>query len=470
MKEIKVARFKGYRKDVSLNLDGNSSLVFGENGAGKTSLYEAIKIWFFSSKIKASLVNTGKTPEEREQAYNDYLSARQNQQEKRPFTIKINGLVGATDEERYDYSVYMISAKELRSETDDIVLGNIIPKLYFDDIDDTFLQSHHAELEKAVNISLKDNFSESIEIKIDSSDNYRCSVIDLTRNMEDSNNLSYKFNESKLHLIRLLVLTNIILLLPRKGNHKIIVFDDFVTSLDAANRAYVIKYILKEFEPVFQLLLLTHSAGFYNLCKFETELFIHQKRSGVWNYYCIYSIGDNCNCYLEKKNNRSDVQTIKEGIKNSIPPYDEMGNKLRQVFEMFVHKLARRLQTGGIEESSTLLNRIQNKETIYLKESENADVLVDKISNLINEEPYKDTELSNRLSSLIDEYSLKDFNMIKEALLDLQLFQKVALHPSSHGKIGLSPVSRKELDESIVLIEKLEKLIDGIQVHDESAF
>ena len=470
MKKIDISRFKGYKRGISLNFDEKSTLVFGENGAGKTSLYEAIKIWFFSTQIKNSLVTAGKTPEEREQAFNDYLNARQNQQEKAPFSIKINGMDNVSEAVRADYSVYMISANELRSETDDIVLGNIISKLFFDGIDGSFLQTKHIELQNAVNRSLKEDFSESIEIKIDASDNYRCSVIDLIRNMEDSDCLSHKFNESKLHLIRLLILANVILLLPRIGTHQIIVFDDFVTSLDSANRAYVIKYILNNFEPSFQLLLLTHSAGFYNLCKFETELFIHQKRSGGWNYYCIYSVGDNCNCYLEKKNSSGEVQSIKDSIKNITPPYDELGNKLRQLFEMLVHKLARRLQTGGLEESSKLLSRIQNNETVYLKDANTADDLVDQIKKLIDENAYRGTELSVRVNSLIEEFSLKNLGLIKETIMDLLLFQKVALHPSSHGRVGRLPVSKKELDESIILIDKLEKLIDGIQVHDESIF
>lgn len=43
MKSLCVSNFKAFKKSFLLSLDGKSSLIYGENGSGKTSLFEAIK-------------------------------------------------------------------------------------------------------------------------------------------------------------------------------------------------------------------------------------------------------------------------------------------------------------------------------------------------------------------------------------------------------------------------------------------
>ena len=44
----------------------------------------------------------------------------------------------------------------------------------------------------------------------------------------------------------------------------ILVLDDFITSLDVANRTFMVKYLFDRFEG-FQVVLLTHNIYFYNL-------------------------------------------------------------------------------------------------------------------------------------------------------------------------------------------------------------
>lgn len=46
MKSLCVSNFKAFKESFLLPLDGKSSLIYGENGSGKTSLFEAIKLFF----------------------------------------------------------------------------------------------------------------------------------------------------------------------------------------------------------------------------------------------------------------------------------------------------------------------------------------------------------------------------------------------------------------------------------------
>lgn len=470
MKSIEIAHFKGYKRGISLDCKDKSILVFGENGAGKSSLYEALKIWFFKTKIKSSLMSPGRTPEEREQALNDYLSARQNHQEKVPFVIKVDGSVEMNAAEREKSNIFMISASDLSSSVDDIVLGRILPGLFFDGVDASFLTTHFEELQNVVNRSLRNDFSEALEIRIDPSDSFRCTVVDRARSLEDSGSLSLRFNESKINLIRLLLMLHIIRIAANDVPDKVLILDDFVTSMDAANRAFIIRFLINEFCATFQLILLTHSAGFYNLCKFEIESMIQQKKCREWEYYCLYSAQGDCRCYREKGKAQEHIKDLKESIIRNEISLEDAGNEIRQFFEILIHKLARRLQSGGLEESKSLINRILSTDVVYLHDNQTANDLIDQLYALINNDHYRTEELAVKINQKIDLFSLRELSTIKETISDLKLFQKVALHPSSHAVEGHSPVSRKELDQSVILLERLDSLITKIDIHDESAF
>jgi len=51
-----------------------------------------------------------------------------------------------------------------------------------------------------------------------------------------------------------------------ENNLKLLVLDDFLTSLDMANRKIIAKYILDNFED-YQIIILTHNLQFNNLIK-----------------------------------------------------------------------------------------------------------------------------------------------------------------------------------------------------------
>ncbi len=58
MKNLKLKNFKAYREefeelpDKVLKIDNNNLLLYGENGSGKSSIYEAIKVIFFKNKLE----------------------------------------------------------------------------------------------------------------------------------------------------------------------------------------------------------------------------------------------------------------------------------------------------------------------------------------------------------------------------------------------------------------------------------
>ena len=72
--KLKLEHFKAFREPAELVLDGKNVLVYGENGAGKSSLYQALKIifhrkWIFDSQIAPTVTD----PLDRRNAENDVL-------------------------------------------------------------------------------------------------------------------------------------------------------------------------------------------------------------------------------------------------------------------------------------------------------------------------------------------------------------------------------------------------------------
>ena len=72
--KLKLEHFKAFREPAELVLDGKNVLVYGENGAGKSSLYQALKIifhrkWIFDSQIAPTVTD----PLDRRNAEKDVL-------------------------------------------------------------------------------------------------------------------------------------------------------------------------------------------------------------------------------------------------------------------------------------------------------------------------------------------------------------------------------------------------------------
>lgn len=64
---VEIAHFKAFDASINFNIQGKNVLIFGDNGAGKTSLYDAFRVAYFSDKIEAEVLQASDTPEERHQ-------------------------------------------------------------------------------------------------------------------------------------------------------------------------------------------------------------------------------------------------------------------------------------------------------------------------------------------------------------------------------------------------------------------
>jgi hypothetical protein len=333
----------------------------------------------------------------------------------------------------------------------------------------------YKQIEKKANVFLK-YCQENITIRIDSIEDYVVKITDKSRKLKDEKDVKKYFNEAKLNLVIFALLFSTIEVYKKIGRKNILILDDFITSLDMSNRTFLMKYILDTFED-FQILIFTHNVYFYNLIIFLINDIYG--RAIKWQYANLYEIRNNHRLHITEsiKKRKSELEKLEKDWINTKDGKD-IGNKIRQRFEILLYEFSKILMIGGVEESNKILEAVINNR-LYLKDENNACC---ELSSEIEEEidslkkkkkliddsscPDKDgaktikaNETLNNIATLLESYKLEDLQQIKDIMKNLKLYRKVSMHPLSHGKLGKSNFSDKEIDSSIKLLKKLEKNI-----------
>ncbi len=454
MNSLRLKNFKAYRdefdklfKNGYLPIDKKNFLLYGENGLGKSSIYEAIKIIFFREKLQQSIIRAT-TPEEQKQYNSDFWSKYNNKQVIDSFEVEINGN-SYQDFDNSNYQLFMISIDKF-CISEPIQLDILLEKfdLNIKDIR-TLCQNHFENIQDEVNKKLKDFIEDNISIEIDNEMDFKIKIKDSIRNLESINEITKYFNEAKLNLIILLLIFESIKCAKNRDKKKILVLDDFITSLDIANRTFLIRYIFDNFSE-FQILIFTYNVYFYNLIIY---LIKHYKIDNNWKFANLYEINGEHKIYI--KNTIEKVKDIREDYKTN-SDIDVIGNKIRQKFEILLYEFSKLIMINSIEDSKEIIKRIENSKNIYFYNKKTASDLVDELEEIISSDNHHN--LQNRLKQKINLYK-KDFQKIKDIVNTLKIYQKVTLHTMSHGTIGQNSFTTKEIRETFNLLEKFEKSI-----------
>lgn len=458
MNNLKIKGFKAFKDEVEIRLDEKNLLLYGENGAGKSSIFEAIKLTFFRDRLLSHL--TASTPEDEEQLKADFLSGFNNKIDNTSFYVNVNG-------DNYDsfqsdnYQVFMLSSQEI-STIDKINLKDLLDNSFFK-IEDL----HNLEIEffnliqEEVNERLKD-FNESVRIEIDEEDNYNFKIIDPTKSISYKSDLRKYFNEAKINLILILTLLTVFRLYRKddSSTKRILVLDDFITSLDSSNRSFIIEYLFRYFGNT-QVLILTHNITFYNLVMFRIKL---HKLESKWNFANVYEIGHCHRIYLKAEIERAkSISDAYTNLANAISPIDidSIGNRIRKKFEVLLYEYSKLLMIGAVEDSKKIIERIMHGQSAYFKgKNSTASDLVDEIDEIIS-----DPQINNycqKVKDKIAEFKLNEFSNFQATIKDLRLYQKLTLHTLSHGVEGMPSFTTKEIEQSLVLLQKFEDVLKGM--------
>lgn len=473
MDKIELSNFKVFNNKFTLNTTGKNMLVYGENGAGKSSIYEAIEMFFFHDILEHRNVKIGSPDKRREvERFRAKYAYRGTGTVDANIDIRIDGKDYKAEEEDSETNprhrqCAMLCYDMLGIANDHINFLDLVKRLHFSyDIDsiDYFDLDYVTKCINGVNAILEERFKDPIRIGIE--DDKEMTLYMQLGNLRSVYALHDTFNEARINLVVLLLYLQVIHkeYKPKERN-RLLVLDDIVTSLDTCNRTFLVDYILDEFAG-FQLILFTHNVGFNNL--FE-RLLVERGLTDWWKLVNMYIWDDKPNIY--EYADYTDIPAFVESIDNGTIKHTDLAQELRKRFEAVVIELGKALQVGVSEKPNYYIKRLAHqKSPIYLKIQTNkkgtcqscltADDLAHDIVRILdssNNEKEKVDAIRNKIEAYTSNPLLQK---VADLIRQFNFHEKLYIHRLSHGSSSLSNLSKKEFDAAVTLLAELKKNVD----------
>ena len=459
--KLYLKHFKAFREPAELVLDGKNVLLYGENGAGKSSLYQALKVAFHRKRIFDKEIKETIDALSRPSAEADVL--RQYNYQLEPlvdFELKIDD----TDYKAFSpagYDVNTISREDILAE-DKINVVELLSKSIVGVTDpEKFVNEKQQTIEQLVNCFLKEYFYEDkLTVELTFRDpQWLLTIKDSSRDNRSRNEkLTEYFNEAKLHTIKLLLLLTAVLYngAAERGDKRILVLDDVISSLDAANRTFFVQ-LLKEYFGDYQKLILTHSISFFNMAVYAFTIVYGQKDD--WKLYHVVECDGNS--VIEPRDSQDYASAINREKRSQTA--EVIGNRIRKRFEFLVGEVSRLLCVGGLVESSTVIEAINTPKKLYYEydpastpKNKTIYDMVDELTAIIDAD--SGSPLKSQLQTVIGRYVTNtEVDRLRETICDLAVYQKVSMHPLSHSTGALPIFTNAEIERSITLLMMLEK-------------
>lgn len=458
MNKIELGNFKYFAQPFEFPLGPKNLLLYGENGSGKSSLTAAFLLIFYREKLFAASISEDMTEEERTNVVSDILDKYRFQGKKdQPFSLKINEVDYDTFPiENYQASILTHDDVEV---VDAIHLYNILQRAFLPIPDiRMFLEAHAEQMEQEVNRLLHDYFMEDLQITIERGNDYTCTLSENGLQLAFDQNLPHYFNEAKLHMTTILLLLSAVKHISDTAKKRLLLLDDLLTSMDASNRTFFMRFIVETFSDC-QILFFTHNINFYHTARYLVhEAIPTEKERWTCTHLYKFSFGHRL---LNNEEAQKDPSIFESELNTPHVNLEDMGNRLRKRFEYAIYEFSQLLLLGAVEEPDKVLARICSQKVCYLDGKKGAADLVDEIQTTLNTE--NQMNLATRIREKIDNYRV-EMPLIHETLNVMKLYQKASLHPLSHTNIqGTHTPSQKELKQTILLLKKLQDTIKKLK-------
>lgn len=487
IKNIEIENFKIHKK-LEIKLENKNTLILGENGSGKSSLYFALLSLFykFLRKSEHEINNIYKY---RNSSASDNISLKIQFDNNKYLNLENN--IISTDSSSFlnKNFVYFVNRDILNiiSEEKDffIAITNLLCKNFsnLEELDiiykelastvitpsnlkekidkrvdaDEKLKKILEEIEEYANKILKNDFLEEFKIKfnflnsnINTDDNFKFDFPKIVLNIDGLEDIQKNFNEAKIRLASISILFSLIELNAINDNNyfKLMLFDDFLTSLDMSNRTFIIEYVFNKFNQ-YQLIILTHNLQFNNLIETYVNKF---GRRNEWNFQHMYKILfsgiERSEVYNKPEIELADIKNNMNKI-TSYKQYKEIGNQLRKEFEKILHEFDKKLMIGNVEKTTNIIRSLCSEEKFFYLDYNK---LITDISN---------AETIERVKKILNE-SKYDNSYVKSIIKELSYFKKLLLNSTAHYDPN-SDIFHKEYKKSYELLEKLTEELDNIK-------
>lgn len=262
MNSLKISDFKGISQEIDFEMPGNINLaIYGDNGSGKTSIFEAIRLYYFGQDLINDTIPRNAIQAERDTAISNWLDSFKCRHGADRFAIEIDSVPIDTAVSNTQ-QVFMLEGKSL-ARYDEITLDGVINAYTVHGSNLPQWQSIADDIVYTVNMVMQECFQEDVIISLSPDDGNHIIIEDTQRNLRFATGLTAYFNESKIRLVKLLCFLAYAVNAAdgSAGKSPLLVLDDFVTSIDTSNRICLVKFILDNFKK-FQIILMTHNVSF----------------------------------------------------------------------------------------------------------------------------------------------------------------------------------------------------------------
>lgn len=179
-----------------------------------------------------------------------------------------------------------------------------------------------------------------------------------------------------------------------------------------------------------------------------------------WEFANLFEINNKHNIYA--KSQIETVRRISDDFSHlaencSEAEIESIGNRVRKKFETLLHEYSKLLMIGAIEDSKKILERLINNKPIYFKKPNTSSDLVDEIIVVLNDG--NNQNIYQRIETKINNYKITNLANFQKIMKELKLYQKMTMHPMSHGATGMVSFTFKEVKASIDLLATMETYI-----------
>jgi len=486
---IELKNFK-FHQDLNFEIINNNCLIYGENGVGKSSIY-----WALFSIFKKKLINIDEF-KNRDMREDDEINVKLTLNSEKFFTLNNESQFIDNNQEKIFFTHQdMLEEFLLYSENFYEILDDKI-KLFFKKITDFSSSLYQFDIDTneknyREQISLRkavthqyEIFLNQLLIRVNNIINYHFQenfTIKFEYNWGRLDFMEYNFitpniklfieNESKLKLqkLKLVSIAIFFALIKLEENEvednsfKLLVLDDFLTSLDMANRKLIVQYILEEFED-YQKIILTHNIQFYNLI---VRLLKIRDEEIKWDIKNIFLYEENNQEVATISNRNEDYLSKAENELNSYH-LEVSGNFLRKEFERIVNEFEQLLELGRVEELDNVIKALQNLDFIFPEPSKNLKSISTKFNNIIANNSTDDIAKYQQLKDEIEEMPTKlrfrnnELSFLKQTILKTEFYKNILMNASSHDDTE-KELYRKEFRNSIKLLKDLHKTLKNLK-------
>lgn len=535
--KVHIKHFK-FHKKLELNLKSKNCLIYGENGTGKSSIYEALYANLYNHKRLNKSIDLAEVFKNRDfptedlevnialdnentfnRKYNEieninilsngniaptiYFANEQvlNKLTKENFYIALNEtLIEHFSELKYLADIYRefnnierlisqitedIEKTESKKAKDIEELNNKIRNNFEERIknaNEEFMNVFNdyipqVEINQIIKAELNEDFQITFDITKAKSVDIDTLVFNVPNikikidNINYKGNLHHHFNEAKLKLISIAIYFALAKKyeIKEEGGLKLLVLDDFLTSLDMANRKLIIQYVLNEFKK-YQKVILTHNLQFDSLIK---KLLDRRKENNDWNFEFLFITKEEKGmvAHLKDKNKKYLEEARKYFDEGE---YQISGNFLRKEFESIAEELKQILELGKVESLNDIIGLIKNynSKDYYFKPLTLINFIQEKISylksQLIQNHENQASQIGickSKLNELDIKLSSESQKIQIESLVSIiekvEFYKDINFNKASHREKEES--YRKEVDRGIKLINQLNDMLQTIK-------